>query len=126
MVRSHGPGNALWLVARDEGTGVCNVFSAIGEANTGAEDIGRAVAEAFLAWHESGTSVEAHLADQLMLPIALAGRGSFTCNELTLHSRTNIEVIHAFTGHRLRAWDLGSSRIQYRARCRMIGPRRCA
>lgn len=110
MVRSPGPGNALWLVARDEGTGICNVFSAIGDPNAEAEEIGRGVAEAFLAWSESGTSVDAHLADQLMLPIALAGSGGFTCNELTLHSRTNIEVIHAFTGHRLRAWDLGDDR----------------
>lgn len=112
MVRSPGPGNALWLVARDEGTGICNVFSAIGDPNAEAEEIGRSVAEAFLAWSERGTSVDAHLADQLMLPIALAGSGSFTCNELTLHSRTNIEVIHAFTGHRLRAWDLGDNRYR--------------
>lgn len=37
---------------------------------------------------------------------------SFTCNELTLHATTNIEVIHAFTGHRLRAFDLGGSRFR--------------
>ncbi|WP_146653577.1 RNA 3'-terminal phosphate cyclase [Labilithrix luteola] len=111
-VRSPGPGNALWLVARDEGTGIGNVFSAIGASNADAEAIGRSVAEAFLAWRETGTSVEPHLADQLMLPIALAGGGSYTCSELTLHSRTNIEVIHAFTGHRLRAWDLGDSRFR--------------
>jgi RNA 3'-terminal phosphate cyclase (ATP) len=102
----------MWLVARDDGTGVCNVFSAIGDIGVSAEDVGHAVARAFLAWRASGTSIEAHLADQVMLPIALAGEGSFTCNELTLHARTNIEVIRAFTGHRLRAWDLGESRFR--------------
>jgi RNA 3'-terminal phosphate cyclase (ATP) len=111
-VRSEGPGNAIWLVARDEATGVVNVFSGIGEVGVPAEDVGRAVAETFLAWRASGTSVEAHLADQLMLPIALAGAGSYTCNDLTLHARTNIEVIHAFTGRRLRAWQLGDSRFR--------------
>lgn len=108
-VRSLGPGNAMWLVARDEGTGVVNVFSGVGEVGVRAEDIGRAVATEFLAWRSSGTSIEPHLADQVMLPIALAGAGSFTTNELTLHAKTNIEVIRAFTGHRLRAWDLDGS-----------------
>ncbi|MDB4995084.1 MAG: 3-terminal-phosphate cyclase [Myxococcaceae bacterium] len=111
-VRSPGPGNAMWLVACDDGTGVSNVFSAIGDVGTSAEDVGAGVARGFLAWRASGTSIEAHLADQVMLPIALAGEGSFTCNELTLHARTNMEVIRAFTGHRLRAWDLGESRFR--------------
>jgi RNA 3'-terminal phosphate cyclase (ATP) len=103
-VHSPGPGNAIWLAARD--AGACNVFSAIGERGVSAEEVGASCAQAYLRWRASGTSVEEHLADQLMLPIALAGAGSYTTNELTLHSRTNIEVIHAFTGHRLRAWEL--------------------
>jgi RNA 3'-terminal phosphate cyclase (ATP) len=107
-VHSPGPGNALWLSARDRQTGVCNVFSGIGEPGLSAEDVGTEVARAFLAHRASGTSVETHLADQLMLPIAVAGEGSFTCHELSLHSRTNIEVIHAFTGRRLRAWQLAT------------------
>lgn len=111
-VRSPGPGNAMWLVARDEATGVANVFSGIGDVGVRAEDIGQDVAKALLAWRKTGTSVEEHLADQVMLPIALAGAGSYTTSELTLHSRTNIEVIRAFTGHRLRAWDLGESRFR--------------
>lgn len=112
IVRSAGPGNAIWLVARDEGTGLTNVFSGIGDVGVKAEDIGRAVAESFLAWRASGTSVDAHLADQVMLPIAFAGAGSFTCNELTLHARTNMAVIQAFTGHRFRAWTLAPDRIR--------------
>ena len=111
-VHSPGPGNAMWLSARDPKSGITNVFSQIGEPDVRAEDVGRAAADALLSWRASGTSVEAHLSDQLMLPIALAGEGSFTCEQLTLHARTNIEVIHAFTGRRLRAWDLGGSRFR--------------
>jgi RNA 3'-terminal phosphate cyclase (ATP) len=111
-VRSVGPGNAMWLVARDDASDVANVFSGIGEVGTPAEDVGRDVAKAFLAWRASGTSVEAHLADQLMLPIALAGAGSFTTNELTLHARTNIEVTRVFTGRRIRAWNLRDGRFR--------------
>lgn len=112
VVESPGKGNAAWLVARDEATSVSNVFAGVGEIGVRAEEVGHAVARAFLAWRSSGASVEGHLADQLMLPIALAGEGSFTCSELTLHSRTNIEVIRAFTGHRLRALDLGDGRFR--------------
>lgn len=112
IVPSPGKGNAMWLVARDEATSVSNVFAGIGELGVRAEAVGHGVARAFLAWRDSGTSVEAHLGDQLMLPIALAGAGSFTCSELTLHARTNMEVIRVFTGHRLRAWDLSGGRFR--------------
>jgi RNA 3'-terminal phosphate cyclase (ATP) len=111
-VRSPGPGNAIWLSAHDQVTGVTNVFSAIGEVDVRAEEVGRAVAASFLAWRRAGASIESHLADQVLLPIALAGEGSFTCDALTLHTTTNLEVIRAFTGHRFRAWDLGGSRFR--------------
>ena len=111
-VDAAGKGNAMWLVARDETTGVANVFTGIGEVGVPAAQVGTDVASAFLAWRASGAAVEAHLADQLMLPIVLAGAGSFTCNELTLHAWTNIAVIEAFTGKRLRAFDLGDGRFR--------------
>ena len=111
-VDAPGKGNAMWLVARDETTGVANVFTGIGEVGVAAEKIGADVANAFLAWRASGAAVEGHLADQLMLPIVLAGEGSFTCSELTLHAWTNIAVIEAFTGKRLRAFDLGDGRFR--------------
>jgi RNA 3'-terminal phosphate cyclase (ATP) len=111
-VTSAGPGNAMWLIARDEATGIVNVFSGIGDPGVKAEDIGHSVAKAFLAWRESGASVEEHLADQIMLPIALSGGGSYTTNVLSLHAKTNIEVIHAFTGKRFRCFDMGGSRFR--------------
>jgi RNA 3'-terminal phosphate cyclase (ATP) len=37
-----------------------------------------------------------HLADQLLLPFALAGGGAFTAEKLNLHSRTNMEIIRCF------------------------------
>jgi RNA 3'-terminal phosphate cyclase (ATP) len=82
------------------------------ETSARAEDIGHEVARSFLAWRASGAAIEEHLADQVMLPIALAGAGTYTCSELSLHTRTNLEVIRAFTGHSMRTWDLGSSRYR--------------
>jgi RNA 3'-terminal phosphate cyclase (ATP) len=111
-VRSPGPGNAMWLIARDEATGLANVFSGIGDPGVKSEDIGQSVAKSFLAWRASGAAVEEHLADQLMLPIAVSASGSYTTNVLSLHAKTNIEVIHAFTGKRFRCFDEGNSRVR--------------
>ncbi|MEM8709882.1 MAG: RNA 3'-terminal phosphate cyclase, partial [Planctomycetota bacterium] len=40
--------------------------------------------------------VDPHLADQLMLPMALFSGGRFRCTTVTEHSRTNAEVINRF------------------------------
>jgi RNA 3'-terminal phosphate cyclase (ATP) len=37
-----------------------------------------------------------HLADQLLLPFALAGEGSFTALKLTQHVLSNMEIIGQF------------------------------
>ncbi len=50
-------------------------------------------ARAYLA---SQAVADEHLADQLLLPIALAGTGVFTATKMSLHARTNIEVISLF------------------------------
>ncbi len=104
-VRSHGPGNACWLTAR--GDAATNVFSVIGDKGLSAEEVGAGVVEAYRAWQSSGGVVDEHLADQLMVPVAIAGGGSFTTSALSLHSWTNIEVIAAFTGARLRVERTG-------------------
>lgn len=110
-VRSVGPGNALWLVARDE-DGNTNVFSALGERGVSAEDVAREVAQRFVAWRASGAAVEEHLTDQLLVPIALAGEGRFTTDVLSLHTTTNVDVIEAFTERRIRSFDLGDGRFR--------------
>jgi RNA 3'-terminal phosphate cyclase (ATP) len=37
-----------------------------------------------------------HLTDQLLLPLALAGAGSFTAEKINMHARTNMAVISQF------------------------------
>lgn len=44
----------------------------------------------------SGAPVGLHLADQLVLPFALTGTGSFTTMAPTRHFSTNVEVIKKF------------------------------
>jgi RNA 3'-terminal phosphate cyclase (ATP) len=40
--------------------------------------------------------VEAHLTDQLLVPLALAGGGSFVTERVTTHARTCLAVIEQF------------------------------
>jgi RNA 3'-terminal phosphate cyclase (ATP) len=89
-----GPGNALLITLDHEH--VTEVFVAFGEKARRAEEVARdAVAQArrFIA---SGAAVSEHLADQLLVPMALAGGGSFTMDVLSQHTRTNAEVIARF------------------------------
>ena len=44
----------------------------------------------------STAAVDEHLADQLLLPMALAGGGSFSAVSLNMHAKTNMEVIRQF------------------------------
>ena len=66
-----------------------------------------------------------HLADQWMLPLALAitGTGSsaaFTCTELSEHARTNIGVIEQFLPVRFDVESLASRWHVTLADCRMV------
>jgi RNA 3'-terminal phosphate cyclase (ATP) len=51
-----------------------------------------------------------HLADQLLLPLALAGGGSFTTMILDDHMKTNISVIEQFLPVKFRIEDAGCGR----------------
>lgn len=91
---SWGPGNALLLTLEHEH--VTEVFVAFGEKARRAEEVARdAVAQA-RRYIASGAAVSEHLADQLLVPMALAGGGSFTMDVLSQHTRTNAEVIGMF------------------------------
>jgi RNA 3'-terminal phosphate cyclase (ATP) len=89
-----GPGNALLITLDHEH--VTEVFVAFGEKARRSEEVARdAVAQArrFIA---SGAAVSEHLADQLLIPMALAGGGSFTMDVVSQHTRTNAEIIALF------------------------------
>jgi RNA 3'-terminal phosphate cyclase (ATP) len=66
-----------------------------------AEQVAGALLKEVKAYQASEGALGQHLADQWMLPLALAvvergGAGSFTCTELTEHATTNIGVIAKF------------------------------
>ena len=91
-----GPGNVLMVTVRHEN--VTEVFTGFGEKGVTAEHVARRVAAEVNDYLDSGVPVGEHLADQLLIPMALAGAGSFVTSEPSLHTTTNIEVIQQFVG----------------------------
>ena len=58
-----------------------------------------------------------HLTDQLLLPMALAGAGSLAAVKLSLHARTNVEVISMFLPVRFDTTECdGYVRVQVQKR----------
>jgi RNA 3'-terminal phosphate cyclase (ATP) len=89
-----GPGNALQIVVECEH--VTEVFTAFGEKGLPAERVAAQVADECAAWLEAGVPVGAHLADQLVLPLALAGGGAYRTVAPTGHTRTQAALVARF------------------------------
>jgi RNA 3'-terminal phosphate cyclase (ATP) len=89
-----GPGNALVLEIESEH--VTGIFTGFGDRGRPAEDVAREAIEAAKVWLEADVPVDEYLADQLLLPMALAGGGSFRTTKPSLHSTTNAAVIQRF------------------------------
>ncbi len=72
-------------------------FDALGRRGKPAEVVAEEAVTAFRRHHRSGAAVDMHLADQLLLPLALAGEPStFTTPVPTPHLETNAWVIDRF------------------------------
>ncbi len=93
-VDSPGPGNALTVFA-DCGD-YMEVFTGFGKRGKRAEKVADEACDEAAAWEAAGVPVGPHLADQLLLPMALGAGGRFLTTEPTAHTTTNIEVIRMF------------------------------
>lgn len=94
LPNEQGPGNALLMTLEYEN--VTEVISAIGEKSLRAEAVAKKAVQEARAYIASRAAVGEHLADQIMLPMALAGEGSFTTNRVSMHAVTNAAVIALF------------------------------
>jgi RNA 3'-terminal phosphate cyclase (ATP) len=93
-VRDTGPANALLLeVERAEGR---ELISSLGEKGLRAELVAQRACDELAAFLAAGVPVGEHLADQLLLPLAVAGGGRFRTMPLSLHATTNIDTIGRF------------------------------
>jgi len=94
LPHEQGPGNALLLTLAYEAH--TEVFAAFGARGLAAEAVADQVLAEAQAYMASGAAVGEHLADQLMLPLALAGSGRFTLPTVSSHAATNAAVIERF------------------------------
>ena len=97
--QNEGPGNALLATLRHEH--VTEVFCAIGEKSRSAEGVAHDVARQVKRYASSAGALGQYLADQWVLPLALAvwrsGRAArYTCTDVSLHAATNFSVIGQF------------------------------
>lgn len=88
------PGNVLTIEI--EGENATEIFTGVGRRGVPAERVAALAVDEARAFLDAGAAVGEHLADQLIIPLALAGGGSFTTTTPTLHTRTNIEIVKMF------------------------------
>lgn len=93
-VDAAGPGNAVILHVQ---LGVVDeVVTQLGERGVLAEHVAKRAAKEAKALLAANVPVGEHLADQLLIPMAMAGGGAFRTVEPSLHTRTNAELIERF------------------------------
>ncbi|MGF1613465.1 MAG: RNA 3'-terminal phosphate cyclase [Gammaproteobacteria bacterium] len=91
-----GPANVVTI--KVECAHVSEIFTAFGKRGLRAERVADACAAAADRYRRSQAATAEYLADQLLLPMALAGRGALTTLRPTLHTLTNRDIIHQFLG----------------------------
>lgn len=99
------PGNTVYVsVASDQ---VTEVFTGFGERGIPAETVAETVVDEVSDYLAAEVPVGRHLADQLLLPLALAGGGTFDTLEPSTHTSTNAQIIRRFIDVEIELAELG-------------------
>ncbi|MEO8705306.1 MAG: RNA 3'-terminal phosphate cyclase [Kofleriaceae bacterium] len=107
-VRAGGPANLLMLEVERGGT-LRELVTVFGEKSLRAETVAQRACSELEAYLAANVPVGEHLADQLLLPMAVAGGGSFRAAPLSLHATTNIDTISLFLDVPVRVEPDGSA-----------------
>lgn len=105
-----GAGNVLSLEV--ERGPITEVFTGFGERGISAERVASNAAKQLREYLAADVPVWEYLADQLMLPLALAGGGAFVTGPLSVHARTNADVIERFGCHKVHLAEPDKSRVR--------------
>ncbi len=97
LPRSQSPGNLVLLEIESEH--VTEIVSYVGERGLPAEEVAERAAAEALHYLRCEVPVGEHLADQLLLPLALGQGGRYRTVEPSLHTRTQAEIIRRFLPH---------------------------
>ena len=100
-----GPGNAVTITLEHEH--VTEVFTGFGEKGVPAEVVAERASESARAYLGASACVDQHLADQLLLPMALGSGGTFIARTVTPHVHSNAVVIEMFTGRKVTVVPTG-------------------
>jgi RNA 3'-terminal phosphate cyclase (ATP) len=95
-IREPGPGRGLACLVEARFEHGAELTSSFGEQGVSAEKVGRRAGKMMHDFLGTGAAVGRHLADQLLLPMALAGGGRFTTMVPDDHLATNLAVIAKF------------------------------
>lgn len=100
-LNSLSPGNFVLVTLTSDV--VTDVFSGIGQRGVRAEVVAERVWHEVNAFLKNGAPVGPHLADQLVLPLAIsawqgAGGGAFRTSEVTGHTVTHLELVEQILG----------------------------
>ena len=105
MGSAYGPGNVITIIVKSEN--VSEVFTAFGEKGVKAESVADKVVNEVRRYITSGVPVEEHLSDQVLLPMALAGKGEYITTTPSRHTVTNIDVIKHFVSINIEIVERG-------------------
>jgi RNA 3'-terminal phosphate cyclase (ATP) len=104
-VVSSGPGAALMIAV--EFAQVTELSTSIAQMGRTAEAVATRAAKGMNSYLASAAPAGVHLADQLLLPMALSGGGLMHTLPLSDHSRTNMALIAQFLPVQWQVSDLG-------------------
>lgn len=105
--RDEGPGKGIVCLAEARFQQGSEMVCGHGEYGQRAEKIGNRISKAMKTFLDTEAAVGRHLADQLLLPMALAGGGSLTTTAPSSHTRSNISLIEQFLPLRYSITDQG-------------------
>jgi RNA 3'-terminal phosphate cyclase (ATP) len=93
-LESAGPGNVAFVAVHAEH--ITETFVGFGEIGVRAEKVVHRLAGQVRKHLATDAPVSEHLADQLLIPCALAGGGAYRASVISEHTRTNAAIIERF------------------------------
>jgi len=101
---AYGAGNVVSAIIKSKYITEC--FTAFGQRGLPAEKVANNVVKEVHRYLQAGVPVGKYLADQLLLPLAMAGKSTFLTLKPSSHTLTNMNVISAFTGIQIQAEEV--------------------
>jgi RNA 3'-terminal phosphate cyclase (ATP) len=101
----------VWIEVRAEHA--TELFTGFGRKGVSAEIVAEEACGDLIAWRDRDVPVGEHLADQLLVFLALAGGGAFRTGPASPHATTNADIIGRFLDRRFAfREDRGQVRVE--------------